>query len=130
MIVLDASAAVEWLLQSTTGAKIDRRLFSTANSLHAPHLLDVEVAQVMRRHVRDNSITARRGADALEDLRSLGINMHSHDLLMSRIWELRATLTAYDAAYVALAELLDSPLLTCDRKIAGAPGHNANVEVM
>jgi predicted nucleic acid-binding protein len=80
--------------------------------------------------VRDNSITARRGADALEDLRSLGINMHSHDLLMSRIWELRATLTAYDAAYVALAELLDSPLLTCDRKIAGAPGHNANVEVM
>jgi predicted nucleic acid-binding protein len=130
VIVLDASAAVEWLLQSTTGAKIDRRLFSTANSLHAPHLLDVEVAQVMRRHVRDNSITARRGADALEDLLSLGINMHSHDLLMSRIWELRATLTAYDAAYVALAELLDSPLLTCDRKIAGAPGHNANVEVM
>ena len=130
MILLDASAAVEWLIQSPRGIKVERRLFSPAPSIHAPHLLDIEVAQAIRRYVRENSIPAQRGAESLQDLRNLGINMYPHDLLMPRIWELRATLTACDAAYVALAELLGAPLITCDRKIAGASGHSANVEVM
>ena len=130
MIVLDASAVIEWLLQSPAGSKIDQRIFSRSESLHAPHRLDVEVAQVFRRYVRDKTITALRGQEALEDLGDLPLSRYPHDFLIPRIWALRATLTAYDATYVALAELLDAPLLTCDGKIASAPGHYANVEVM
>ena len=130
MIVLDASAAIEWLLQSPAGTKIDRRIFSVSESLHAPHLLDVEVAQVLRRYVREKMITVQRGQEALEDLGDLPLNRYPHDFLIPRAWELRATLTAYDAVYVALAELLDAPLLTCDRGIASASGHSANVELV
>ena len=130
MIVLDASAAIEWLLRTQTGIKMDKRLFSPQARLHAPHLLDLEVAQVLRRFVRDKTITAQRGEEALEDLGDLPLNRYPHDFLLPRVWELRATLTAYDAVYVALAELLDAPLLTCDARIASAPGHHANVEVI
>ena len=130
MIVLDASAAIEWLLQTQTGIKIDKRIFSPQLPLHAPHLLDVEVAQVLRRFVREKTITAQRGEEALDDLGDLPLNRYPHDFLLPRVWELRATLTAYDAVYVALAELLDAPLLTCDGRIASAPGHHANVDVI
>jgi predicted nucleic acid-binding protein len=130
VIVLDASAAIEWLLQSPVGLKIDHRIFARSESLHAPHLLDVEVAQVLRRYVRDKTITARRGQEALEDLGDLPLSRYPHDFLMPRVWGLRTTLTAYDAVYVALSELLEAPLLTCDAKIASAPGHGADVEVV
>lgn len=129
MIVLDASAAIEWLLQSPAGIRIDKRIFSPSQSLHAPHLLDVEVAQVLRRFVREKTIGELRGKEALEDLRDLPLNRYPHDFLLPRVWELRATLTAYDAVYVALAEVLDAPLLTCDRRIVSAPGHHASVEL-
>lgn len=129
MIVLDASAAIEWLLQSPAGQRIDKRIFSPAQSLHAPHLLDVEVAQVMRRYMRDKTISPQRGEQALEDLLDLSINRYPHDFLLPRVWELRATLTAYDAVYVALAEMLDAPLLTCDGRMASAPGHYATIEL-
>jgi len=105
-------------------------MFGPSESLHAPHLIDVEVAQVLRRYVRDKTITAQRGLEALEDLRDLPLSRYPHDFLIPRIWELRATLTAYDAVYVALAELLGAPLLTCDSKIASAPGHDAKVVVL
>ncbi|HTV57691.1 MAG TPA: type II toxin-antitoxin system VapC family toxin [Candidatus Baltobacteraceae bacterium] len=130
MIVLDASAAIEWLLQSPAGIKIEKRLFSSSESLHAPHLLDVEVAQVLRRYVREKIIGAQRGQEALDDLADLPLSRYPHDFLIPRVWELRATLTAYDAVYVALAEALDAPLLTCDGKIASASGHSADVEVV
>jgi predicted nucleic acid-binding protein len=130
VIVLDASAAIEWLLQSPAGIKIGQRIFAPSESLHAPHLLDLEVAQVLRRHVRDKTIAPQRGQEAIEDLGDLRLNRYPHDFLLPRIWELRATLTAYDAAYVTLAELLDASLLTCDGKIASAPGHRAKVEVV
>jgi predicted nucleic acid-binding protein len=130
VIVLDASAAIEWLLQSPAGIKIDRRVFSRSESLHAPHLLDIEVTQVLRRYVREKMITTQRGQEALEDLAGLPLDRYPHDFLLPRVWDLRATLTAYDAVYVALAELLDAPLLTCDRKIASVPGHSANIEVI
>ena len=130
MIVLDASAAIEWLFQSPVGVRIDKRIFSPSQSLHAPHLLDVEVAQVLRRYVREKMITAERGQEALEDLGDFPLNRYPHDFLIPRVWELRATLTAYDAVYVALAEVLDAPLLTCDGKIASASGHSAKVEVI
>jgi len=130
VIVLDASAAIEWLFQSPVGRKIDRRMFGASESLHAPHLIDVEVAQVLRRYVREKTITAQRGQEALEDLRDLPLSRYPHDFLIPRIWELRATLTAYDAVYVALAELLGATLLTCDSKIAAAPDHDAKVVVV
>ena len=130
MIVLDASAAIEWLLQSPAGIKIDKRIFSSSESLHAPHLLDVEVAQVLRRHVGKRMITAQRGREALEDFGDLPLSRYPHDFLIPRVWELRTSLTAYDAVYVALAELLDAPLLTCDGRIASASGHSANVDVV
>jgi predicted nucleic acid-binding protein len=130
VIVLDASAALEWLLQSPAGLTIDKRLFSAAESLHAHHLIDVEVAQVLRRYVREKLITAQRGQEALEDLADLHLNRYPHDFLLPRMWELRSTLTAYDAVYVALAELLDATLLTCDRAIASAPNHTATVELI
>jgi predicted nucleic acid-binding protein len=131
VIVLDASAAIEWLIKSPAGTKVDRRLFSFSPvTLHAPHLLDVEIAQVLRRYVREKMVTASRGEEALQDLYDLPLNRYPHDILMPRVWELRAVLTAYDAVYVALAELLDAPLLTCDRKIALASGHRATVEVI
>lgn len=129
-MIVDASAVIEWLLQTPAGIKIEKRIFSPRVPLHAPHLLDVEVAQVLRRYVRDKTIPAQRGQEALEDLADLVLHRYPHDFLMPRVWELRTTLTAYDAVYVALAELLDAPLLTCDGRIASAPGHRAVVEVV
>jgi predicted nucleic acid-binding protein len=130
VIVLDASAVIEWLFQSPAGIRIDRRIFSGPETLHVPHLLDVEVAQVLRRYVRDKTIAAQRGEEALEDLGDMPLRRYPHDFLIPRVWELRATLTAYDAVYVALAEVLDAPLLTCDGKIASASGHSADVQVV
>jgi predicted nucleic acid-binding protein len=130
VIVLDASAAIEWLLQTPAGIAVDKRIFSPLEPLHAPHLLDVEVAQVLRRYVRDRTLTAQRGEEALEDLRGLPLNRYPHDFLIPRVWELRATVTAYDALYVALAEVLGAVLLTCDGRIASASGHHASVEVV
>jgi predicted nucleic acid-binding protein len=75
-------------------------------------------------------MAAQRGQEALEDLSGLRLHRYPHDFLISRVWQLRANLTAYDAAYVALSELLDAPLLTCDSGIASASGHHATVEVI
>lgn len=130
MIVLDASALIEWLLQTSAAPRVEKRLFSRTTSLHAPHLLDVEVAQVLRRYVVTGHLTPARGEAALQDLLDLPLTRYPHDLFLWRIWELRDNLTAYDAAYVALAEALDAPLVTCDGRIASASGHHARVEVV
>jgi predicted nucleic acid-binding protein len=130
VIVLDASAVIEWLLQTPTGAKIAARLTASAETAHAPHLVDVEVLQVMRRLVRSRTMTAARGQAATQDLAELRLTRYPHDTLLARAWELRNNLSAYDAMYVALAESLDAPLLTCDARISTAPGHSVRVEVM
>ena len=130
MIVLDASAAIEWLLRTPAGIPVDKRIFLRGESLHVPHLLDVEVAQVMRRYARGRTLTAERAAQALEDLNDLPLNRYPHDFLIPRVWELRGSLTAYDALYVSLAEVLGAPLITCDRRIASASGDQTRVEVM
>ena len=130
MIVLDASAAIEWLLQTTVGKHVEERIFADADTLHAPHLLDVEVAQVLRRYVAAGVITVYRGHEALADLLDLALTRYPHGALLDRVWELRDNLTAYDAAYVALAEALGAPLVTCDGRIASAPGHHARVELI
>jgi len=130
VIVVDASAAIEWLLQTQKGAEIEAQIFSKGQTLHAPHLIDVEVAQVLRRHVRERALTEARALQALESLSNLSILRHRHTFLLRRAWQLRHHLTVYDAVYVALAEALNAPLLTCDAKIAAAPGHHAIVELV
>lgn len=130
MIVLDASAAVDWLLQTAAGQLIDSRIFSRNESLHAPYLLDVEVAQVLRRLVRSGSLPAQRAQEAVDDLVDLSMTRYSHVVLLPRIWQLRHNLTAYDAAYVALAEVLDAPVVTRDGRMAAAHGHRAAIEVL
>jgi len=129
LIVLDASAAVEVLLQTAAGAPMTERLLDPAESLHAPHLLDVEVAQILRRLVRRGELAPDRARQALDDLAGLPLERYSHEILMPRVWTLRENLTAYDAAYVALAEVLEATLLTRDARIPRAPGHAARVEV-
>ena len=129
MIVVDASALVEVLLGTDTGARVEDRLLSGGESLHAPHLLDVEVAQVLRRYAAAGELSPARGREALTDLADFPLHRYSHDVLLPRIWELRQNVTAYDAAYLALAETLLVPLVTCDRRLASAPRHTAKVEV-
>ncbi len=130
MIVLDASAAIEWLLQTSTGARVARRILSSQQTLHAPHLLDVEVAQVFRRKVARGEVATSRAEEALQDLLDFRIRRYPHFLFLRRVWELRDNLTAYDALYVALAETLDASLITCDSKLAAASHHRARVEVI
>lgn len=130
MIVVDASALVEVLLRSSSAALIERRLFDAGETLHAPHLLDVEVTQVLRRYASVGEIDAARGRAALEDLADFPLRRYPHDLLLTRAWDLRSNVTAYDAMYVALAEALDALLVTRDRRLAGAAGHQARIEVV
>ena len=130
MIVVDASAALEVLLRTPAAAAVEGRLFDPDETLHAPHLIDVEVAQVLRRYAATGQIDPERCRAALADLADFSLRRYPHDFLLPRIWELRDNLTAYDAAYVALAEALDAPLLTRDRRLAAAPGHDARVELV
>ncbi|HVY14855.1 MAG TPA: type II toxin-antitoxin system VapC family toxin [Rhodopila sp.] len=122
MIVVDASAVLEVLLRTPSAAAIEEHLFTAGQSLHAPHLVDVEVAQVLRRYAAGGMIDAARGDAALTDLADLPMQRYPHDMLLRRAWALRHNLTAYDAVYVALAEALGAPLLTRDRRLASAAG--------
>jgi predicted nucleic acid-binding protein len=130
VIVVDASALLEALLRTPAAAAVERRLFEPGQTLHAPHLLDVEVAQVVRRYAAAGEIEPERGRAALVDLADFPVRRYPPALLLSRVWELRHNFTAYDAVYVALAEALDAPLLTRDRRLAGAARHHARVELV
>ena len=127
---MDSSAVLEVLLRSQTGLEIEKRIFSPPETLYAPHLLDLEVAQVLRRYCASGEMDAERGREALRDLADIPINRYPHDVFLPRIWELRPNMTAYDAAYVALAETLPAPLLTRDTRLASAPGHAAIIELI
>jgi predicted nucleic acid-binding protein len=130
LIVLDASAAMEWLLQTPHGLRVGRRMFAAGESLYAPHLLDAEVTQALRRYVAVHGLSVSRAEEALQDLMDLRVHRYPHTPFLRRIWELRNNLTSYDALYVALAEALGAMLITCDAKLAAAPGHRARVEVI
>ena len=129
-MVLDASAAIEFLLLTPVGSRVQEKIFADGESAHAPHLLDLEVAQVIRRLVASDVISVGRAEEALDDLLDLSLIRHPHLPWLTRVWELRHNLTAYDAAYVALAESLDAPLLTCDRKFTRATNHRAKIELV
>jgi predicted nucleic acid-binding protein len=130
VIVTDASVILEVLLRTPAAAKIVDRILDPRESLHAPHLLDLEVAQVLRRYVSRRELTASRGQTSLDLLTAFPIRRYAHEPLLSRIWALRENLTAYDAAYVALAEGLGATLLTRDGGIAAATGHTAEIELI
>ena len=130
MMVVDASALLEALLRTPAAGAVEKRLFEPSRTLHAPHLLDVEIAQVIRRYAANGEIDAERGRAALADLADFPLHRYPHDFLLPRAWELRNNLTAYDAMYVALAEVLDAPLLTRDKRLATAPGHHARIELV
>jgi len=130
LIVLDASAALEIALRTDRGARIRRRIADHAETLHAPHLIDLEVAQVLRRYERLEDLSPAGADAALQDFSDLPLERYPHDPLLPRIWELRRNATAYDAAYVALAEALKATLLTADTKMASLPGLRARVEVV
>lgn len=130
MIVLDASVVLELLLRTADASRIESRVFGARVPLHAPHLLDVEVAHVLRRYVLARDVAPPRATAALELLAAMPLRRHPHAPLLRRMWALRANLTAYDAAYVALAEGLDAILVTRDARLARSKGHTARVELL
>ena len=130
MIVVDASVIIEVLAGDEMGDMISARLAEHVGALVAPEVFELETIQTLRRLVRSGRVsaaTARQGFNVLEDLRILRF---SHAPLRERVWALRDNLTAYDAAYFALAEALDVPLWTRDAKFADVPGSNAAVELI
>ncbi len=122
MIVIDASAIFEVLINSPSGRRIAHRIADPKLSLHAPHLLDIEVTQVLRGYVLKRLIAEDRARQILEDFSQLDIHRYEHRHLLRQVWRFRHRVTAYDAAYVVLAEVLDAPVLTMDRRLAKAPG--------
>lgn len=129
MIVLDASAAVELLLNTPAGRRIAERL-EDAGEIHCPHLIDIEIAQVLRRLAARGEIPDERAAVALGHWFALDVERYPHTPFLERIWKLRDNYSAYDAVYVALAEALQAPLLTADQRLAGSPATSARIECL
>ena len=130
MIVIDASALLEFLLQTPLGTRVEARLFRDEDEFHSPHLVDVEVTQGLRRLARAGEVSPARAAEAIADLVDLDLHRHTHFDLLPRAWTLRENISAYDAMYVALAEALDATIVTCDTPLAKAPGHRVHIEVI
>ena len=130
MIVVDASAVVEWLMATPRGLLAREAIVAHGSALLAPSILDVEVAQVLRRAVRSGLLPAPRAWAALKTLADTPLQRVDPVDLMGRIWQLRDSLRSYDAAYVSLAEAFGVPLLTCDSGLANAPGHRAKVVLL
>jgi len=130
LIVVDASVLIEYVLRTPLADSIGTRFVEHDESLHAPHIIDLEVAQVIRRFVAREQIDSERGGLAIQNLTSLRITRYPHNELLPRIWQLRHNFTAYDAAYIALAEALDAPLLTRDAALASASIHGAQIELI
>jgi predicted nucleic acid-binding protein len=129
VIVLDASAAIDWLLQTAVGQEIENRIYSLGESLHAPHLLDLEVAQVLRRLVREGAVSAPRADQAIQDLVDLRVTRYPHFVFLPHIWRLRHNFSAYDAAYIALTEKLGATLITRDIRLASASARTVSMEL-
>lgn len=125
MIVIDASAALSGLLHDGRA----RRLLAEER-VHAPHLIDSEVASALRRKVSAGQLVADVGSTVLQVWQRLGVTRHPTVAMLGRLWELRENVSAYDASYVALAEALDCPLVTADGRLARAPGLRCPITVV
>ncbi len=129
-LVVDASALVAMLVGQESAAAVDAALGAAAGSVAAPELLDIEVTSAIRRQTLAGRMSAPAAARSMEELAQAPITRHRHGPLLQRVWQLRHNLTAHDAAYVALAEILDAPLLTADATLANSPGHTARIELI
>jgi predicted nucleic acid-binding protein len=128
VLVIDTSAVLEALAARESDPALVQRLADDGD-LHGPHLIDTEVLHALRGLVMGGAISAERAADARTDFAELALVRYPHQPLGDRVWELRHNLTAYDATFVALAEALGAPLVTCDARLASAAGHGARVEL-
>ncbi len=129
MIVLDASAAVDWLLTTPQGQVLATRIHAYGESLHAPQMFDLEVVQAFRKLIRAGALSANRADEAVQDLRKVRITRYSHLPLLPGIWRYRHNLSPHDAAYAVLAQTLDATLVTRDGRMAAAFGQSVRVEV-
>ncbi|MBX7186757.1 MAG: type II toxin-antitoxin system VapC family toxin [Vicinamibacteria bacterium] len=127
MIVLDASCALKLILRQAP-MDLARRLMG--DEIHAPFLLDTEVLSALRRLLRQNELDIERATAGLDWLFDLGIERHHSEELAWRAFALRNSLSAYDATYVAVAELLNAPLLTADARLVRSHGHRAKIELV
>ncbi len=127
MIVLDASAALKMILRHEGSEALAARVIG--KDIHAPALIEVEVVSGLRHLQRQRRVAEDRATIGLEWFLDLGIEKHHGPDLTRRIFALRHSLSAYDAAYVAVAELIQAPLLTADGRLSRAHGHRARVEL-
>lgn len=125
--VVDASAMIQLFTAKEPAKDLRRRVL--LGDLAAPQLFDLEIAQVLRKLVMWDKITPTDAHETLQDITQSPILRCDHAPLLERVWELREAITAYDAAYVALAEQFDVPLITCDQRLAGSNGHQAEIEL-
>jgi predicted nucleic acid-binding protein len=128
VLVVDSSAVLEALAARDPAPELVERLAADGD-LHAPHLIDTAILHALRRLLRRGQISAERAHDTRTDFAELTLVRYPHEPLNDRVWELRENLTAYDATFVALAEALDVPLVTCDARLAATPGSSARIEV-
>lgn len=129
MIVVDAAFVVDLILEKPEIVALGPLLFQKKSLLFAPELLDLEVANVLRRLVIRQAVSPERADRAIDYYADMAIDLRSHRMLLPRVWQLRHNLSGYDAAYVALAEHLSAPLWTRDQRLAKAPGLRAEVQV-
>ena len=129
-MVLDASGVVELLLNTDSGRRLSARLLAETEGVHVPHLIDAEIAQVLRRFVLRGLLDARSGAAALRRWQDFDVDRYPHEPLLDRVWELRANVSAYDATYLALAEALSMVFVTGDRRLARVPGARTAIELV
>jgi predicted nucleic acid-binding protein len=130
VIVLDASALVELLFQTATGKKVASILFKEKINIAAPELLPVETVEVLRKFLNSRELSTERANLAFQDLNDMPITLYPHHILLDRIWALRNNFSAYDAAYLALAENLKAPLLTSDNAFKKGFGKLHKVKVI
>lgn len=130
MIVVDASVLVGALADPETDGERARRRLLEASELNAPCHVDLEVLSALARAVRRRLIDSIRATSAVADLGRITLRRYPVSAFVDRAWALRDSVTLYDAAYVALAEVLGAPLVTFDRRLAGAPGLECTIEVL
>jgi predicted nucleic acid-binding protein len=119
----------DYLLDTRFGRLVGDRLLTDPH-VHIPHLASIETASVIRGWVRSGRLDESAAVQALDHLSDLAAERHDHEPFLPRVWELRHNLTAYDALYVALAEALDAPLVTCDARLARAPVPSVTIELI
>ena len=127
MIVVDTSAVVDLLLEAPPNTSLIGRL-GKVTEMHVPHLVDVEFLSVVRRLEGRGLLTVEQAELSMRKLSQLPLHRYPHGSLSNRVWHLRHSLTAYDGQYVALAEILGLPLVTCDIKMSNTHGHHAVIE--